>query len=252
MKKLIHRWCLTSWLLMLTLSASAQQFVSPVEQTELIELYTSEGCSSCPPADKWISNLSRHTGLFKRFIPLSFHVDYWNDLGWQDRFSSQAYSKRQLMHQIAGNLSQVYTPAIVANNQEWRAWRFSRFLNLPDSHKPVGRLKVNVNHASGELEISFKPQQPLADKQVILNVAILGCGLSSNVQQGENQGRRLHHDFVVLKHIEAVAPINNVDVQQWQMPIPVYGNFGQTQNALVVWLSDVNTQHSIQATGGYL
>ncbi len=80
----------------LTLSlATEARFESGPEQTALIELYTSEGCSSCPPAEAWMSHLKDDPGLWKQFVPIAFHVDYWDRLGWRDRFSSKRWTERQ-------------------------------------------------------------------------------------------------------------------------------------------------------------
>ena len=78
-----------------TLSAENFKFESTSQQTALLELYTSEGCSSCPPADRWLSKLKNEEGLWTRFIPVALHVDYWDYIGWKDRFASPEYSNRQ-------------------------------------------------------------------------------------------------------------------------------------------------------------
>src|ERR1700743_1102514 len=70
-------------------------FQSSGHQTTLLELYTSEGCSSCPPAEAWLSKLKENPGLWSEFVPVAFHVDYWNNLGWRDRWSDGQFSERQ-------------------------------------------------------------------------------------------------------------------------------------------------------------
>ena len=76
--------------------AAPVSFSSPVQQATLIELYTSEGCSSCPPADSWLSQFKDNEHLWTQIVPVSFHVDYWDNLGWRDRFSSAEFSRRQI------------------------------------------------------------------------------------------------------------------------------------------------------------
>jgi len=78
---------LTFMLPIAVFAETAVTFTSPSQQTTLLELYTSEGCSSCPPADQWLSTLKNNPRLWKEIIPVAFHVDYWNDLGWKDEFS---------------------------------------------------------------------------------------------------------------------------------------------------------------------
>ncbi|HEX4349582.1 MAG TPA: DUF1223 domain-containing protein, partial [Verrucomicrobiae bacterium] len=70
-------------------------FQSEVKQVSLVELYTSEGCSSCPPAEYWLNQLKHSPGLWKNFVPVAFHVDYWNSLGWKDHWSAPEFSERQ-------------------------------------------------------------------------------------------------------------------------------------------------------------
>lgn len=101
----------------------AQTFSSTGQQVNLVELYTSEGCSSCPPADRWLSKLTQKPGLWNEFIPLSLHVDYWDYIGWQDPFADKRYTQRQYNYYHSGNLSSVYTPGVLFNGQEWRSWR---------------------------------------------------------------------------------------------------------------------------------
>ncbi|MEP0543428.1 MAG: DUF1223 domain-containing protein, partial [Marinobacter sp.] len=81
-------------LLLFPLLVHAEQWQSSNTQTDVIELFTSEGCSSCPPADAFLSSLKNRDGVFRTFIPMAFHVDYWNYIGWKDRFASSEYSQR--------------------------------------------------------------------------------------------------------------------------------------------------------------
>ena len=104
-----------------TLSVAAEaRFASGPQQTALIELYTSEGCSSCPPAETWMSRLKESPGLWKQFVPIAFHVDYWDRLGWRDRFSSQRWTERQRRYASLWQSESVYTPAVVVNGREQR------------------------------------------------------------------------------------------------------------------------------------
>jgi hypothetical protein len=230
----------------------AKEYISQNSATNVIELYTSEGCSSCPPADKWLSQLKSKPNLFKQFIPMAFHVDYWNQLGWTDRFSNKANSQRQYIHQQEGNISQVYTPGIMINNKEWHGW-FNGKKTWSITQKPTGVLTVNHNQESQALNITFSPEQAITSKTMQLNIAILGMGLVNEIKTGENRGRELKHDFVVLKHVQQQVEIDpNNNSQQWQALLPKIPTSGQQQSALVVWLSAIDSQDIIQATGGYL
>src|SRR5512140_2722359 len=91
-------------------------------QTTLLELFTSEGCNSCPPAERWLTSLKASPGLWKEFVPVAFHVDYWDRTGWRDPWSSQAFSDRQRAYAASWNNKSVYTPGFVLDGTECRDW----------------------------------------------------------------------------------------------------------------------------------
>lgn len=103
-----------------TVFAKSLHFESTDYQNTMIELYTSESCSSCLPADKWLSEFKQRPKLFSEIVPMAFHVDYWDYIGWQDKFAHTDYTKRQKQHHQQGNISQVYTPQIIKNGKEDR------------------------------------------------------------------------------------------------------------------------------------
>src|SRR5262249_27401056 len=95
-------------------------FQSSEVQTALVELYTSEGCSSCPPAEAWLSRLKDDSALWKNFVPVAFHVDYWDYLGWRDPWAATSFSERQRSYADSWSAVSVYTPGFVLNGKEWR------------------------------------------------------------------------------------------------------------------------------------
>ncbi|WP_238384966.1 DUF1223 domain-containing protein [Hahella chejuensis] len=239
MKANLFTWLLFTWLLLAwPLLASAQEFVSDKQATDVVELFTSEGCSSCPRADEWLSEMKGEKGLFKDFIPMAFHVDYWNQLGWTDRFSREEYSERQRDYVRSGLVAHVYTPGIVVNSKEWRRW-FSGARRWPAGDAKPGVLSAQLQ--DGRLRAQFADHSA-----AVLNVAYLGVGLMSEVKSGENRGRMLRHDFVVL------------DVQQvpgageWNIELPPPPQVGQEKTALAIWVSPPDSPRIIQAVGGYL
>lgn len=221
--------------------AAQAEFRSGHGQVALIELYTSEGCSSCPPADRFLASLKDRPGLFKTFIPLAFHVDYWDYLGWKDPFAEAAFSRRQRTYQSQGHTHSVYTPQFVINGHEWQGF-FRGDRNWPDQPHSVGMLSA---HLEGRA-LKTRYDAPLADGARI-HAVWFGTGLSSSVARGENRGRTLHHDFVVLAHIS--APFIG-STQTLTMPPPPQR--GQTRTGLAVWLSTSDDPTPIQATGGLL
>jgi hypothetical protein len=95
------------------LCAADAAFESGPRKTRLLELFTSEGCSSCPPAETWLSTLKDERGLWRDFVPLAFHVDYWDRLGWRDPFAAKAWTQRQYAHSTRWKSGSVYTPGFV-------------------------------------------------------------------------------------------------------------------------------------------
>jgi hypothetical protein len=174
---------------------------SPAHRATVLELYTSEGCNSCPPADRWLSRL-REQGPEKKVLPLAFHVDYWNDLGWVDRFSQPVFSARQ--RQVAGRHRSgvIYTPQMVLDGQDWRGWRsddLSARLRSINGERPGATIRGGALISGPSVEVHGTAQ--LADRKqagaVAAWLALYEQGLVTAVAAGENRGRTLQHDYVV-------------------------------------------------------
>lgn len=224
-------------------NASALELSSPPQQITLLELYTSEGCSSCPPADHWLSRLKSDKRLWQRIVPVAFHVDYWNQLGWPDRFSDKRFSQRQRNYKLHNYLNVVYTPGFVKNGREWRGW-FNKQALLTDNPDNVGVLMANLSKDNSTVE--FKPSQPI-HTSLLLNVALLGFDLTTNVVRGENSGLQLQHDFVVLDFSQHQQSVNKQG-HHWQLPV-----INPTQaSGIAIWVTLPNDPTPIQATGGFL
>ena len=121
---------LGSLLLVSCSSLVGQTFQSGPAATALIELYTSEGCSSCPPAERWLSELKTDKALWTAFVPVAFHITYWDDLGWPDAYAKPAFTQRQRDYASAWNSPSIYTPEFVYQGREW---------HLRDSPPPASR-----------------------------------------------------------------------------------------------------------------
>ena len=220
--------------------AQGLHFESGNYQNTLIELYTSEGCSSCPPADEWLSTLQHHPKLFSEIVPMAFHVDYWDYIGWQDEFAKHDYTRRQRRHYLQGNISQVYTPGMIKNGKEDRSWRYKKSGVLVD--KKVGKLSVDV--LDDMVYINFKPQQKSA--VLVANVALLGSGFENSITAGENARRVLKHDFVVLKHVQESSSGN-----RWSIKLP-HSSKPAKRFALAVWISPQDSLKPIQVIASWL
>lgn len=166
------------------------------ESPRLVELYTSEGCSSCPPAEKWLSGFLDDPDLWRKFVPVAFHVDYWDRLGWKDPFARRENTLRQYRLRDQGALKSIYTPGFVVDGKEWRGWFEGERLDAGGLRESVGVLRVEID--AGQFRVEFTNTH---DKTWV-NVAILGIGLDSKVTRGENRGRLLEHNFVALQHQE--------------------------------------------------
>ncbi|EGG98929.1 hypothetical protein that often co-occurs with aconitase [gamma proteobacterium IMCC2047] len=228
------------YLLPLPLQAGTT-FNSGNKKVPLLELYTSEGCSSCPAADAWLSRLVKHPKLWQQMIPVAFHVDYWNHLGWLDPFANSQNSQRQYRYKHNGNINAVYTPAFVYNGKETRSW-FHRSSLLPVSES-AHNLKVTLNgrRVSATFDNDKRPYEPL-----LLNIAVLGFDLKTHVASGENKDKTLSHNFVVLAHKKKLSTNN-----RWRTSLPKV-NVDSPRTALAAWVSHPYTPVPLQATGGWL
>jgi len=177
---------------------------SPAYRIALLELYTSEGCSSCPPADRYVSGLRADGVTAQQAVLLSEHVDYWNYIGWKDPFSSKAYTDRQRwLSELAGSRT-IYTPEIFVGGKEQRGWP----RGVADTVKRINGLAAQADigitldaSSAGGLAVSVTAKSAHDGK---LFVALVENGVASQVKAGENSGRLLRHDFVVR---EWLAPV---------------------------------------------
>lgn len=159
----------------------------------VVELYTSEGCSSCPPADRWLSTLKTQDQV----LALSFHVNYWNHLGWRDPFATPETTARQYRLKEALRGKYVYTPQVVLNGRDHRDWRgqsASSLAGLPAATAPALRLSRQGDVVTAQIAAA-KGTEPGAELGGYW--AVLQDGLVSKVTRGENAGENLRHDHVV-------------------------------------------------------
>jgi hypothetical protein len=217
-------------------------FESKPTRTHLIELFTSEGCSSCLPAEAWLSGLKNEPRLWQDFVPVAFHVDYWDHLGWRDSFASKTWTERQADYSALWKSESVYTPAFVLDGVAWHS------TTLPGvSPETVGVLKVSIN---GErVTPSFKPTDA-SKRRYEVHVARLGCGLGADVTAGENKGRKLAHDFIVLGLTH-----NAIKAEPKQIALPIDSTKATppgSQFAVAAWVTESGKLPAIQATGGWL
>jgi hypothetical protein len=184
----------------------------------VVELFTSEGCSSCPPADKLIAKIAKEDEGKEVYI-LSYHVDYWNQLGWKDRFSDAAYSNRQRQYASWLHLNTVYTPQIVVNGKTEFIGSNEYALNtaidkgLHDSLR--AKLKIAANTENGKLKVHYETDDAARETNLVL--ALIQKSAETVVRAGENDGLTLSHVQIVRKlTIESIKEKNGDVIIDWQ------------------------------------
>jgi hypothetical protein len=216
-------------------------FESKPTRSHLIELYTSQGCSSCLPAEEWMSGLKTQPRVWQDIIPIAFHVDYWDHLGWRDPFASKKWTERQADYSVRWKTESVYTPAFVLDGKEWH------YGKLPDaSTETPGILKIAID---GErVTASFKAP-PNASGHYDIHIARLGFSLSSDVTAGENRGKKLSHDFVVLGLTNETM---KAGAKELKLPVATQKSTIDPRTAIAAWITSAGQIEPVQAVGGWL
>ena len=157
--------------------------------TPVVELYTSEGCSSCPPADQWLSTLKGQP-----VVAQAFHVAYWDYIGWKDRFAQATFSARQKDIAASNRLSNIYTPQVVRNGRDWHERQ-----RITEPQAPArARISLQRVGSSDGFEARVEPLD--ANTAWTAYWTVTEDGHSSRVKAGENAGEFLKHDFVVRQY----------------------------------------------------
>jgi hypothetical protein len=219
----------------LTSQAADRVFESGLQKVHLLELFTSEGCSSCPPAEAWLSKLKAEPRLWKDFVPIAFHVDYWDHLGWRDPFATKEWTARQYQYAASWKNDGVYTPGFVVDGRESQ----SRNIPMSSTDKP-GVLTITL--ANDKASAEFNPANG-ATKDVDLYLAVLGFDLNTKPTAGENNGRNLRQDFVVLSLANEKMSNGKAEIQF---------RVDSRAGAIAAWITASNQIEPIQAVGGWL
>ncbi len=221
-----------------------EHFESGPARIALLELYTSEGCSSCPPAEAQLSRLKNDPGLWKQIVPIAYHVDYWDRLGWRDRFASKLWTARQNRYASLWQSDSVYTPAFVLNGKEMRRG----FSGASSPHETGGRLRV-TSADSRTWTIEFQPASGTSGEWEA-HVVLLGAGITSKIGGGENGGRNLEHDFVAFAQLD--VPLQP-KADQWGASLTIKpAAENAPQKGIAIWVTRRGELAPVQATGGWL
>ena len=193
----------------------------------LIELFTSEGCSSCPSAEALLQQLQKED---ENLIVLSFHVDYWDRLGWKDAYSRPKWTRRQTVYANTLGVSNLYTPQAIVNgsgqvtgsNRTGIADLLKKY-SLSQGSAPIA---IQVSAAGGQCSVTYKA--PVSDKEV-LQIVLVKKEVTTNVEKGENEGKTLRHTNVVLESTR----VNN---SKGQITFPLPAESTNSNYAIVAFI----------------
>jgi len=194
----------------LPLAAAPCTARSTARTAALVELYTSEGCSSCPPADRWLSSLDSRARVAGDVVPLALHVDYWDYIGWKDPYGKQAFAARQRRIAALQHSTFVYTPQVVLQGRDFRGWgsqTFERAVASINAQPAKAAITLSIERPrvdALQVDAAARVLDPGRRDAAALYLAVYQNRLVSRVDAGENRGRTLAHDFVVR---EWVGPI---------------------------------------------
>ena len=196
----------------------------------LVELYTSEGCDSCPPADRWLASLPGRGFAPVKVVPIALHVDYWDYIGWKDPYARQAHSARQRKMARLARAAMVYTPQVLLQGQDFRQWHDGRD---PDAAFAQAVAKINARPAKARISLSLDTRRkdvfnveaaaelleapPSAD--IALFLGAYENKLVSEVKAGENRGKSLPHDYVVLQWAGPLEFIGRTLAERHALPL---------------------------------
>ena len=215
------------------LSSQNKQFI-------LIELFTSQGCSSCPPAEKWLNQFIKDKELWEKYIPVAFHVDYWDYLGWKDPYSKSHFTQRQRRYRRERKIRSVYTPGVVVNGKEWRGGRLS------PAKKTSSFLQASIQ--DNKIVTSYTDDQKnLAPKNLELHFVLLGFGIKTAIKSGENARRTLPQEFVVLRYLKM-----NSKNASWSFDLPARNHKEVQRYAVAMWVNEKGNLKPLQAVGDWL
>jgi hypothetical protein len=190
----------------------------------LVELYTSEGCDSCPPADRWLRTLGERGFAPQRVVPLALHVDYWDYIGWKDPYAQKRFSERQRRLAQVLRARVVYTPQVMLQGKDFRGWHaagaFDEAVARINARPPAAHIALRLEGGRADALLTEVRAEVLDAAQwgdAALYLASYENKLVSSVAAGENRGRTLSHDYVVF---------------EWLGPIPFAGGKVAERRAL--------------------
>ena len=211
----------------------------------LIELFTAQGCSTCPPADKLLSALGADPDLGKELVPLAFHVTYWDTKDWRDRFSDKAWTQRQQDYLTAIGKGDLYTPqAVVAGGYRCIGSNVTCIHEGVEvaKKKPQGTVTLTPTSTSGDkVELTVEAQPPAGGAALDVMVAVYESGLDTDVKGGENAHKTLHDDYVV-RRLERAFTVSGDGAKQQTVKLKLDRDWVRANLGVAAFLQDPKTR----------
>ena len=225
---------------------------SAATRVTVLELYTSEGCNSCPPADRWVSSLPAKGFTPDRVIPLAFHVDYWDQLGWPDRMAKAQFSTRQRTQADRNRANVVYTPQLLLNGADYRSSfsdarfddRIKELNRVPAAATLFLRQRPVPSGVDVELDVGLTHAAAAGVSRTYM--AITENRLQSAIKAGENRGKLLHHDFVVREFAGPLA-MDEAGRLHWKSAMALPPDWKRSDLSLVAFVQDAHSGEILQA-----
>lgn len=215
-----------------------RHFESGTYQTHLLELYTSEGCSSCPPAEAWLRNKSASEFKDLPLIPLAFHVTYWDYIGWKDVFAEKLYDRRQRKMVLQEGGRTVYTPQFFINSETTRGMN-AAINRLSQKEKALSAVKIKASLSTSstalKVRLSLNRLKSTVGDVVRVGVVAYENGITSSIKAGENEGRVGRHQYVVRALQTSLVSLNDVKNREFE-----FNTENKNWSGLVVFVESGN------------
>jgi len=218
-------------------------------QPNVLEVYTSQGCSSCPPAEAWLGHFKDDPGLWTKIIPMNFHVDYWDYLGWKDPYASAQFSQRQRQYHHAGKSRVVATPGFMLNGESWNGW-FRKHKVPLEGIASKQNLTVSLGTEVAKFSLQLPEKLKINSSKLRAHIAILGFDQVTTIKAGENRNKNLPHDFVVMGYdIKRMKDSSGSALAELTIPKSKHRS---KRKAIVAWVSSGKDPSPIQIVADWL
>ena len=255
-----HRPSLLPWLAAAAVAASLSfpagaaqcSAKSGARTAVLVELYTSEGCDSCPPADRWLSSLGAKGYTPDRVVPLALHVDYWDYIGWKDPYAKHAFATRQRRQAELKRARIIYTPQVLLQGQDFRGWGSDAFdervakLNAQPPRASLALTLDAMGRTSVDVAFSAALLDPAERRSAAMYLAAYENKLQSQVLAGENRGKTLPHDYVVREWIGPIGFEQGAKLAE-KRTLPLLPNADPKHSGVAAFVQDRASGEVLQA-----